>query len=215
MKKVVLAILLAGLVSGARADEKVAAPDKPVVVETNNPAEPSAGLFIGLTAGGDIEESEVAYGGQIQMPLNETFFIELSFASITDTFDNEITDGELDMHSVGISIGATTKLAKNCSLYGMFGPNYNTADIDYEVDQTLAPGGAADADIDNEFGFHAAIGSNYQLAEHVKLFVEYRYTFFDLDGDLTITRVDGTRTTGNAESDYDFGVAKVGIGYIY
>jgi len=215
MKKVVLVILLAGLTCNGLAKDAAPAEIAVTVEETKKPLSASAGAFIGVTAGGDIEENEVAYGGQIQMPFGDVFFLELSAIAVTDTEgDDEIT-ADFDVQSIGISIGAKAKAAKNCEVYGLFGPNYNMGDLEIDIDQTYAPGASAETDTDDSVGFHVAAGSAYNITPDISIFIEYRYTFLDFEGDIVVIRTDGSRTDGDLEGSFDFGVAKVGLNYLF
>jgi opacity protein-like surface antigen len=217
MKKFLWAVLMTGMVFNVRAEEAAVKTEKPAVAETTKSANPSAGLFVGVTAGGDIEESEAAYGAQVQVPFSEAFFAELSVSVISDSYESDegTVEAELDSQSIGISIGAKAKTAKNCTIYGLFGPNFNMTDIDLDVNQTLVPGASADADVDDEIGFHVAAGSTYQLSQNLSFFIEYRYTFLDLDLEATAIRADGSSEDIAGEGSFDFGVAKAGLNYLF
>ncbi len=202
MKKVILAALFAGFVVGANAEDAAS-------------SGASAGAFIGVTAGGDIEESEAAYGGQVQIPLGKDFFVELSVVAMSDSYESSTVKLDSDLTSIGLSIGAKAVVGKNCGIYGLFGPNYNMEDSDVEYNQDVYPGFEANIDSDDEIGFHAAIGSTYNIRPNVQFFVEYRYTFLDIEGELDITSGDGRSAGDEIEGSFDFGVAKAGLNVIF
>jgi opacity protein-like surface antigen len=192
------------------------APAEPVTTaERASPRPPSIGVLVGVTAGGDIEDSEVAYGAQVKLPMGEPFFVALSVAMITDTFAGDTVEIDQDLTSIGLSIGAEVQAATRCTVYGLFGPNFNMVDLDIRNDVELPPGASIKGDIDDEIGFHVAAGTTYQLAEHLNLFLEYRYTFLDLEGSVTGIRSDGNRLVTEVEGSYDFGVAAAGLSYLF
>ena len=194
---------------------ETAAVESEVAMEKGPARPPSIGVLIGVTAGGDIEDSEVAYGAQVKLPLGEPFFAALSVSFITDTFIGDASEVDQDLTSIGLSIGAEVQAATRCTVYGLFGPNFNMADLDIRYDTELPPGASVKGDVDDEVGFHVAAGSTYRLANHVGLFLEYRYTFLDLEATITGTRSDGSRFERKAEGSYDFGVAAFGLQYLF
>ncbi len=217
MRAALMAVCLLSA-SLAVAEEVVAEPslaESVVAAEKIAPRPPSIGGFVGVTAGGDIEDSEVAYGAQIKLPLGNPFFVALSVALITDTFTGDSVEIDQDVTTIGLSIGAEVQAATRCTVYGLFGPNFNMADLDIRNDRELPPGASIKGDVDDAVGFHAAAGATYQLANHVGLFLEYRYTFLDLEGSITGTRSDGNRLVTDVEGSYDFGLATVGLSYLF
>lgn len=198
MKKVILAALFAGFVVGATAEEA-----KTFSV--------SAGPFIGVTAGGDIEESDLAYGGQVQVSIAEVYLVELAVSTFSDSYDGDNIETDQDTTSIGFSVGARAAVASKCGVYGLFGPNYNTSEADIDVDQDKAPGASAKIDFDDSVGFHAAVGATYEVSSRVSFFVEYRYTFLDLDAEASLVRTDGSTDQDDGDFSYDFGIAKAGL----
>jgi opacity protein-like surface antigen len=72
----------------------------------------------------------------------------------------------------------------------------------------------ADVDVDNEVGFHVGAGLNFPLQNNWELFAEYRYTFLELEGDISVSAM-GITESRSLEGDYDFGLLKVGVNYLF
>lgn len=147
------------------------------------------GPAVGLIAGGDVE-SAFAYGLQGEVGFGEHLGVELSYMR----FDNEREfDGtSLDWHqdTIGLSALARKNLVEDLSGYLLGGVNYN-----------LFSG----PEIDDEAGGHLGFGLNMQAGDFSEIFLEFRYTFLSLSGDVP-----------SQESwDNDFGLIKLGMNFVF
>jgi opacity protein-like surface antigen len=157
---------------------------------------PAAGIEFGghgsFTAGGDIEDEESGYGGQIVARVNDTVSLELSGTR----FDDEGVD--LELTSLALSLRLSTDTADNTEGYIAGGANYNMFDFD------------SDPDPDDEIGFHAAAGLEFLLGESFRFFIEYRYNFVE----YTVDRSGDDVTISDLDVEYEFGLARAGINII-
>jgi opacity protein-like surface antigen len=165
--------------------------------------------------GGDIEESKVGFGAQAELALSPTFSIELAVSRFSDEWDEDGISLEQDLTTIGISAVCRTALAGSMHGYLLGGIDYNIAEMDAILDSAVYGSSMnADVDVDNEMGFHLGAGLNFALHSNWELFAEYRYTFLKLEGDISVSGM-GMTLSEAVEGDYNFGLLKAGINYLF
>lgn len=181
------------------------------------------GVHVAYSAGGDVEDEQHGFGGQLEFGLGPNLFIELSASSFSDEWAEEGLKLEADIVTFGLSAILRAPIADTVQVYGLGGINYNSIDMDASFDRAALglPAGVdarADIDVDDELGFHLGAGINVEVTPNVELFAEYRYTFLSVDAETTI-RVSGGgmdwRETETEEADYDFGLFKAGLNFMF
>ncbi len=179
------------------------------------------GVHAAYSAGGDIEDEQLGFGGQLEFALGPNLFIELSASAFGDEWREDELEIEADIVTFGLSAILRAPIADTVQVYGIGGINYNTIDIDVKIDRAALglPGDArADIDVDDELGFHLGAGINVEIAPSVEIFAEYRYTFLSVDTEMSVgaTGPRGTvRETTSEKVDYDFGLFKAGLNFMF
>lgn len=148
------------------------------------------GPAIGMTAGGDVDNA-FAFGLQGEVAFGEHFGVDLSYMRFDN--QNDVDGVSLDMHqdTIGLSAVARKILLEDVSGYLLGGLNYN-----------LINGGPS---VGDKVGVHLGVGFNMRSGDFTEIFLEYRYTFLDLSGDLPTKR----------SWDSDFGMLKLGLNFLF
>ena len=173
--------------------------------------------------GADVEESELGFGGQLEIPLNPILSVELAVTQFSDEWEADGAAREQDLTSIGLSAVFRGPIGPHAEGYMLFGANYNTVDQDISIDPPIVSSNGTviglEAETDDEVGFHIGAGMNFTIAYNMELFAEYRYTFLELEHEVAITgSSDGVTMSvpyGEGESDYDFGLAKLGMNFLF
>jgi opacity protein-like surface antigen len=151
---------------------------------------------------GDIEDSDLGYGGQLELPVNPFFSVEFAVTHFGDEIKGK--DGatlDQDLTSIGLSavfrgpLGPLGPYGQQLEGYTLLGADYNSFDIDKR-------------DADDAVGFHIGAGLNLPIAYNMELFTEYRYTFLETEWDTDLPDM-------TEDYNYDFGVAKLGLNFLF
>jgi len=148
------------------------------------------GPAIGMSAGGDVDNA-FAFGLQGEVSFGEHLGIELSYMRFDNQNDVEGMSLDMDQDTIGLSAVGRKNLVEDLSGYLLGGLNYN-----------LVNGGP---DVDDELGIHLGFGFNMKSGDFSELFIEYRYTFLELSGDLP----------GDDSWDSEFGLLKLGMNFVF
>lgn len=163
--------------------------------------------------GGDIEESEAGFGAQAEFAINAKFSIEAALSRFSDEDDDMGITIDQDLTTIGVSAVYRTPLVESIHGYLLGGVDYNIVETDVGIDPAVyGTSVSVDVDAENETGFHAGAGLNFPLQNNWELFAEYRYTFLELEYDLSAST---TTLTASTEFDYNFGLLKVGANYLF
>ncbi|MDL1978801.1 MAG: porin family protein [Deltaproteobacteria bacterium] len=174
-----------------------------------------AGAHGAYSVGGDIEESKAGFGAQAELAVNSNFSIELALSRFSDEYNEAGISLEQDLTTIGVSAVYRAALGENVHGYLIGGLDYNIVDMDASIDPAVyGISMNADVDVDNEVGFHVGAGLNFPLQNNWELFAEYRYTFLELEGDISVSAM-GITESRSLEGDYDFGLLKVGVNYLF
>jgi hypothetical protein len=152
--------------------------------------------------GGDVEESELGLGGQLELPINPILSVELAVTKFSDEIEGNDATIDQDLTSIGISavfrgpLGPLGPLGQQLEGYTLFGANYNSFDIDK-------------MEADDAVGFHIGAGLNFPIAYNMELFTEYRYTFLETEWETELPDME------EEDYNYDFGVAKLGLNFLF
>ena len=148
--------------------------------------------------GGDVEESELGFGGQLEIPVNPILSVEFAVTQFSDEVEcNNGTTIDQDLTSLGLSAVFRGPVGPFVDGYMLFGADYNSIDTDSGANNI-------NMELDDEIGFHIGAGLNFPIAYNMELFGEYRYTFLE-------TEQEG----GDEDYEYDFGVAKLGMNFLF
>lgn len=164
--------------------------------------------------GGDIERSKIGFGAQAGFKFNENFSLELALSHFSDEYEEAGILLEQDLTTIGISAISRTSVTEGVKVYLLGGLNYNIADVNASIDPAVYGSIDADVDVDDEMGFHIGAGMTFHILNNWDLFAEYRYTFLKLEGDVS-TSFTGTYLSERIKGDYDFGLLKTGINYLF
>lgn len=160
------------------------------------------GIHGGFSNGGDIQDSELGYGGQLELLVNPFLSFEFAVTKFSDEIEGK-GDATLDqdLTSIGLSavfrgpLGPLGPLGQQLEGYTLFGANYNTFDMDK-------------MEADDAIGFHIGAGLNLPVAYNMELFTEYRYTFLETEWEAELPDME-------EDYNYDFGVAKLGLNFLF
>ncbi|MCI5140619.1 MAG: porin family protein [Candidatus Electrothrix sp. ATG1] len=165
--------------------------------------------------GGDVEDSELGFGGQLELPINPILSVELAVTQFGDEVEGDGVTLEQDLTSVGLSAVFRGPIGPYVDGYMLFGANYNTIDTDISIqDPAIASLINTNMELDDEIGFHIGAGFNFAIAYNMEFFAEYRYTFLETEGEAEVSNMYETLTTGG-DYEYDFGVAKIGLNFLF
>ena len=167
--------------------------------------------------GGDIEKSKAGYGVQTEVALTKNVGVELAASRFSDEYDEEGISLEQDLTTIGLSVVGRATLVQNLQGFLLAGVDYNIADIDASIDPAAFEGipMTANVDIDDSVGFHLGAGLNMPIQKNWELFAEYRYTFLELEGEVSVSGMGITESEDIEKGDYDFGLLKVGVNYLF
>jgi opacity protein-like surface antigen len=173
------------------------------------------GVHGGYTAGGDIENSDVAYGAQVELGITPNLGVEVAVSRFSDEAKEQGVEIELDYTSIAASLVWRADLSAPLGFFILGGFNYNIVDGDAKLDSRVFGNTVAiDFDLDNAVGFHVGAGLNIALADNLELFTEYRYTFLDLEGKIS-ARSQGVVVEESIDGSANFGIIKFGINLMF
>ena len=132
----------------------------------NASAQVEIGLHGAYTFGGDIEKSDIGYGGQVLIRATENIAFEISVTKFSDGVETVTMDV---IHAAG-TVLFYIPMNENTRLYGGVGVSRNSFDAKIAVPNFYAT-------VDDNIGFHAALGMETNLSDRVKLFGEVRHTW--------------------------------------
>ena len=191
---------------------------------------------------GDVKKSKTGFGIQAESILNENLSVELALSSFSDEYADEysyyneyigenLASGtgslKLNLTTIGISSIYRISFAPGGNVYLLGGINYNIVDLSGSLDGEVlgySLHANLDSDLSNEIGYHIGAGLNFPLMDNWNLFAEYRYTFLKLKGDFKwdatmyfeeYSETEHFEISEKFDSDYDFGLVKIGIKYIF
>lgn len=200
-----------------------------------------AGLNAGYTFGGDIEDSSFAPGAQILYATdvqqsNFNYFFELGGTVFSDGMKmSEMGIGidlDLDITALSMVAGIGGSSTERMRWYALGGVGYYIPDATAEIDASGvaeifdAPGltvsATADIDMDNALGWILGAGVAYELTERLEVFTDYRYTMLKLEAKVSGV-IEATyfgqeiseKFKSNVEGDYNHGIARIGLNYIF
>lgn len=166
------------------------------------------GIHGAYSNGGGVEEPEIGFGGQLEFPINPILSVELAVTQFSDEVEGDgLTAIDQDVTSVGLSAVFRGPFGPQLDGYMLFGADYNSIDTD-------SNGHNVNMELDNEIGFHIGTGVNFLISYNMELFAEYRYTFLETDGEVS-NSTSGTTMTTEEEYEYDFGLAKLGLNFLF
>jgi len=190
----------------------------------------------GYTAGGDIDDEDFAWGGQVLYEATENVALEFMASSYSDEAKETTSDGvgvttELDVIALTLALIGSMEASETVNVYALGGLGYFLFDGDVGVDDTAAaaalgtPGAtfasSFNFDPDDEFGVFVGAGVSVAVHEAVEIFADYRYNFVEIDADIsgsaTASAPGVAPVTSSAaariEGDFDHGVARVGVNF--
>jgi len=180
------------------------------------------GIHGAYSNGGDVEESELGFGGQLEFPINPIFSVELAMSQFSDEMEGDGTKIDQDLTSIGLSAIFRGPIAPQLDGYMLMGGNYNIFDMDTSFSSPLVYNGvnySVDMDMDDEVGFHVGAGLNFAVSYNMEFFAEYRYTFLETEGETELSGTDGNMTVilpiAEGDYEYNFGVMKVGMNFLF
>lgn len=208
----------------------------PAAAPAGGDLELKGGAFLGYTMSGDVSDKGVAFGGQVGVDLNKNLGVELSLTKFEDA------DGgvDADITSIGLSGKVGLEVVDKIKVFAGGGVTYTTFDMSttyldmlagssgVSVEElcrqnglTVAQARALEAqnrwsasfDVDNNIAFHVLVGASMRLNQNLELFAQYTHTLAKMEGTITMTDSSGTLSQ-DGDSDYAFGVLKVGVNLV-
>jgi opacity protein-like surface antigen len=167
------------------------------------------GIHGAYSTGGNVEEPEIGFGGQLEFPINPILSVELAVTKFSDEIEGADYTIDQDLTSIGLSAVFRGPLGPQLDGYMLFGADYNTIDTDISfTNPTVSSAMNSNMELDDEVGFHIGAGLNLAITYNMELFTEYRYTFLETDNE--------TAQPGSEEEyQYDFGLAKLGLNFFF
>ena len=153
------------------------------------------GLHGVFSNAGDVGDSELGVGGQLELPVNPFMSVELAVTQFGDEVEHHGATIDQDLTSIGLSAVLRGQIGPQLEGYTLLGLNYNTFDMDQ-------------MEADDAVGFHIGAGMNLPVAYNMELFSEYRYTFLETEFETVMPGMD-------EDYDYSFGVAKLGLNFLF
>lgn len=199
------------------------------------------GPHVGVPLGGDVNEEEVAFGWQVAYEYNDYLSVDVSVSRQTDELDasdvgvplfpdRAVVD--LELYNVVLSGRGAYPLLPSWFVYAGAGVGYywfvedsETVRVALTADPVTGGGGGTVSEIstelDDDFGWHLAVGSELLLGEHWEIFIEYRFVYLETDsesrtiesrptGDTVLRSVTSTRSD---DFEYNHGLLRLGINY--
>lgn len=167
--------------------------------------------------GGDIEKSKPGFGIQAEVALPKGFGIELAVSRFSDEYSEEGISLDQDLTTIGLSVIYRAALVKELKGFLMAGVDYNIAEMDANANPAAFEGLDinTEVNIDDAVGYHVGVGLNLPINKNWELFTEYRYTFLQLEGDVSASAMGISVTENLDKSDYNFGLLKLGVNYLF
>jgi opacity protein-like surface antigen len=173
------------------------------------------GINGSYSLGGDVQQSQGGYGAQAEFAINRGLGIELAVDQTSDKSSDAGVEIKQDLTSIGLSGVFRGTFSPRFGGYVLIGLDYNMPNANVTLDPGYyGPGWYARANLDDAFGGHIGGGLNLRLADHVELFVEYRYTGLELKGNMTISNAPYVYTDSVSGTN-DFGLLKLGINVLF
>lgn len=167
-----------------------------------------AGLHLSYSEGGEIVDSTLGFGGQVEVPISDGLGIQFAVSRFSDEDSIEVGTAKLDIASAGLSAIFRSR-GEGSILYLLAGLNYNAFDADFELDGAYT-GVNMVVEVENDFGFHFGAGVEAPVSRSVDFFLEYRYTSTTLALSSELS-YQGRTANINSKDDFDFGLLKMGI----
>ena len=167
-----------------------------------------AGLHLSYSEGGEIVESALGFGGQVEIPVSDGLGVQFAISRFSDEDSMEVGTVKLDIASAGLSAIFKSR-GEGSSLYLLAGLNYNSFDANVE----LAPAYSAanmTSEVEDDIGFHFGAGVEAPVSRSIDFFLEYRYTSTSLEVRTDVS-YRGDSASFEAKDDFDFGLLKMGI----
>lgn len=204
----ILVLCLAGLVSSSRAQGL---------------KKYSLGVHGTYSMDGDVVESKYGFGFQTENSISKYLSTELALSGFSDGFSknaylgNKSITTTVRLNIITIGISAIFRISKGYLLGGI---NYNVADIELsEVSEMNGETSYEKAALNfkDDIGYHIGAGFNFPLSGNWNIFTEYRYTYLTLNrmGNVKLLYKGNYYDLEFPEIDYDFGLFKIGINYLY
>jgi len=187
----------------------------------------AVGPHLGLTFGGDVEESSFAFGAQGIYRLSEDWSLELAISKFTDEQEESerwAGGGAIwmaDYDIIPITLTALCNIPVQEGLAVYFGGGVAVYLIDVEASARPLPGTATTAvsqDIDTDLGLgvQGVAGCTYDITDALCLFAELRMALSVYYYDATYAGVDGGSAWTETEDDtddYSYGMLRLGASY--
>lgn len=143
----------------------------------------SASYALGSGLGGfgsywDSEDADDTFGGGAVLRLDLDQSLKLDLRGSYFEFDDREGGIEATLEVIPVEAALLVKLPldQNFNAYVGGGGGYYFADAEFK-----APGGTADVDIDDEFGFFALGGVEIMLSDTLSIFGEAKYTWVEFE----------------------------------
>ncbi len=161
----------------------------------------SLGFHGAYSLGGDIERSNLGIGGQVIVPLGDTFSMEVS----ATRFEDGIDDLLIDMMTIGVTLRAAMPVMENRGkVYVGAGFSHNSFDANIAW-----PG--YNVSIEDSIGWHVAVGFSTRVHQRAELFGEYRYTMTRSTAEVSSPCGCHEIVTGS----YNFGLLRLGVNFMF
>jgi opacity protein-like surface antigen len=183
------------------------------------------GPFVSYLVGGDVENESVGFGWQVGYEHTPHLSLECAVAwnedesvKLGERLPGLSDAGAIDLDVLSFALTGRAGLRPDPNIYTYLGAGFGLYVLKADNEQVRMAGAArnasfAEADADEEFGFHLALGAETVLTEHWEVFAEYRHVFFDTGVKVTTIPADGAAVTGREDLSYDHGLLRLGLNY--
>jgi hypothetical protein len=160
------------------------------------------------SSGGDVQKPKFAFGAQVQLSLSRHFAFELDASRYSDKYEEEGVSEDMHVTTVGLSLVMTIAGSEPLSLYGLGGLDYNVPSM-----EVTYPPYDVEVHVQNQIGYHVGGGlrSTAAATKNLEGFIEYRYTFLNLTGEMTVSRGGSPLGSADLGGSSNFGLIKFGV----
>ena len=179
--------------------------------------------------GGDSGDGRTGFGWQVAYAWSPYFSAELALARHKDRVDEQrelpVPSSAFELEAVSLALSARVGYPVGpLRLYGAGGFGYyflrgDAGDINRWTPADMRVG----IDLENVWGYHAALGAEWRLNPRWELFAEYRWVYLDSDLTYRVTTsrlgADGVMQRGTQritdDFPYDHGLIRAGVNYCF
>lgn len=175
----------------------------------------SIGLNGSVTAGGDVNGTQLGLGFQGEFGITDNFSVELATSSFSDDITVQGLKYRQSLTSIGLSGLFRLPVTEIFNVHLLGGIDYNLISANMNGAVIVGNQGYSfKTNVNDTFGGHLGAGVGFRLGTNIELFTEYRFTMMNPTGSIT-AEIDGTPYRRSIDGSYNFGLFKIGLNYLF